>query len=334
MSATRFEPLAADLWSAFRWVRDRDAIGGTDDQRVAWLWAEAGLRDLLNQEAYESDATSADPVTRHRYTNFIVRLMPDQDEAWLTAYVHIAATFASGRLESRYGRCLGRCEYSGGRWQVAQWHSPVDFVVRDGEAIVDVAPDARSSEPAEPLPQARASAAANPPLTGGRETWQALRDDVWAAHHWLLDQDVAEPEDRLQRLSDELEIRELLSNYAYAHDSRDLAWSGSMFSDDAMLANERWVLSGNAQVVGAFREWNRNMHLSFHRFSNPIIRFVPNSPEAWFIAYFHVAHSGLGRESYGYGRYFGRFTKQSGRWQIADWRIANDTRHVFPEGSA
>jgi ketosteroid isomerase-like protein len=275
MSAADFQRMTADVWSAFRWVRDLDGIGGSREAQLAWLVAEAEIRDLVTRRAYERDMSSQQPITRERYTNFLVRIGDAGDEAWLTAYQHVAATDPSAGVDSRYARCLGRCEKVGGRWQLAQWHALVDFVQPYGDLSAIAAPNMNLVDSAEPLEQARATAApASARLDGGRETWHALRDDVWNAHHWLVGQPVADSANKLERLVDELAIRELLSNYAYAHDSRDLAWSASVFADDAMLANERWTLSGSAQVVGAFRQWNRNMHLSFHRFSNPIVRFV------------------------------------------------------------
>ncbi len=333
MSEAEFRRLSADLWSAFRWVRDMDVSLGSREERIAWLEADNEIRDLLTAQAYKRDS-SQQALTRERYTNVLVRVGPAADEAWLTAYQHVAVSDPAAGVQSRYARCLGRCEKSAGRWRLAQWHAPFDFVQPYGDMSAIAGPNMSLVEPDEPLAEARATAAQrSAPIDGGRATWHALRDDVWNAHHWLLDQPVAEPADRLERLVDELAIRELLANYAYAHDSRDLAWSASVFCDDAMLANERWTLTGNAQVVGAFREWNRNMHLSFHRFSNPIVRFVPGRPEAWFTGYYHVPHFGAERHYYGFGRYFSRFSKRSGRWQIADWRIANDVRLTFPDGA-
>jgi ketosteroid isomerase-like protein len=125
---------------------------------------------------------------------------------------------------------------------------------------------------------------------------------------------------------DEVAIREILSNYAYAHDSRDLGWSGSLFTDDAILYNEMQNCIGNAEVVEAFRKWNAGMLLTFHRFSNPVLKFVPGGSEAWLMAYFNVAAIRLDRTGYTFGRYFSRFTKRSGRWQIVDWRISPDVR--------
>ena len=44
------------------------------------------------------------------------------------------------------------------------------------------------------------------------------------------------------------------------------------------------------------------------------------------MAYFHVAALRFDRTGYTFGRYFSRFTKRSGRWQIVDWRISPDAR--------
>jgi ketosteroid isomerase-like protein len=327
-----FQDLAAgDLWAAFRWVRDRDGIGGEREARIAWLTAEAGVRDALSRRMFELDAESQG-LSQRRLTNLLVRIMPD--EAWATGYLHTATSQPGGPVLSSYARCLARLERQAGGWRLADWHAPAIFTLAyDGL----VAPGIPLPQPPEPMAQARAAAGhANQPFDGGRETWAQLRDDVWKAHHWLLDQPLAElgAGHKLEQLVDELLIREVLANYAYAHDSLDLAWTASVFTDDAMLVNERRVCDGNAQVVDMFREWNRGRVHSFHRFSNPLIRFVPDRPEAWFMAYFHVPHAAPTLRHYTIGRYFSRFTKRSGRWQIVDWRIANDARLDFPLAEA
>jgi ketosteroid isomerase-like protein len=318
-----------DMWAAFRWIRDLDPIGTGPSEQIAWLTAESEIRDAVSRRMFALDDES-NGVSQRRLTNLIVRIASEKEEAWLTAYLHTATTG-----QSSYARCLAQLEHRAGAWRVAGWHAPVEFTQTYAGLA---APNAPLPDAPEPLQQARASAVhRNPPMDGGRETWTQLRDDVWDAHHWLLDQRLPEPsiDEKRCQLVDELSIRELLSNYAYAHDARDLAWTASVFADDAMLVNERRVCHGNAEVVDMFRGWNRTMVLTFHRFSNPIVRFVPNRPEAWLIAYFHVPHARPDLRHYSYGRYFGRFTKQSGRWQIVDWRIANDARLELPlEGAA
>jgi ketosteroid isomerase-like protein len=271
-------------------------------------------------------------------TNFVIRLIPDSNEAWMTCYTDTVTSDARDVITG-FGRCLARFERSGDIWRIADWLATEDFVQRYGDGSAIAAAFSRVDDPPQSRFQSRAWGPQRAPrFDGGRETWHELRDDVWNAHHWLLDQHVPPPqssEEELTRLADEIAIREVLSNYAYAHDSLDLSWSASMFTDDAMLINETWVFDGNAEVVGAFRGWNRNRELSFHRFSNPIVRFVPAHPEAWLIAYFHVASAtGDARASH-FGRYFGRLSKRSGRWQIVDWRIANDARIplLAPSGS-
>jgi len=360
-----FDKLTVDLWSAFRWVRDRDPIRGTEAELFAGVTDEAALRELVGVFGYSLDAkdpqwtaslfsgdghflyrdrTDRGSVGReaiaahcgelsetpefssHRPTNFIVRIMPGGTEAWLTAYLHVA-TVSGGEVTSQFGHYFGRFEKHDGRWYFADWCYSLDFVFgyRDSSGVTEA--DLPLDDPVDSLPATRSWAEPkNPPFNGGRESWLALRDDLWSAHHWLLDQKDPSlgPAEKLTRLVDEIAIREMLSNYAYAHDARDLAWSGSLFTDDAILYNEQQTRTGNAEVIRAFRDWNATMYLTFHRFSNPIIRFVPGGEEAWLLAYFHVGAVRFGRRSYTFGRYFSRFTKRSGRWQIADWRIAPD----------
>jgi ketosteroid isomerase-like protein len=367
----RFQELSTDLWAAFRWVRDRDPVGrGSREEQITQVADESRIRELASLYAYTQNSKSLDWVrtifaedatfgngpnaakgideimeryhyytgerhnfSRHRFTNMLVRIMPDRSEAWLTAYVHTARTgYGDGVVESEFCRYFARFTRETGDWLIADWRPSVDFIQRYEDDIERRPEELRAPEPPDSPDAARQfTVQKNPPANGGRASWHELRNDPWAAHHWILDQPIPElsADEKLDRLVDEIHIREILSNYAYAHDSLDLAWSGSLFADDAMLINETSVFDGNFRVTEAFRGWNRNRYMSQHRFSNPLIRFVPGTPDAWLLAYFNVAGIGFDdSRRYTFGRYFGRLTKRSGRWQIVDWRISNDARQI------
>ena len=362
-----FRQLTDDPWAAFRWIRDRAPISGSEGEQLSQLSDEAALRELVHGFAYAMDMKNPDRASgcfsdeaslvhrdvldrrsdgvaeiaahlrdlvaqftfsRHRPANFIVRVLPGGTEAWVSVYLHVA-TENDGAVESRFERCFGRFERNGERWQFADWCIFEDFVLGYSEDAGVVEQDLPLVDPDHSLPASRAwIPSLNPPADGGRSTWLALRDDLWNAHHWLLDSDTPEIDSgaKLNQLVDEVAIREVLSNYAYAHDSHDLAWCGSVFTEDAIIYNELQTLNGNGEIVDLFRGWQGAGFLSFHRFSNPIIRFVPECDDAWLLAYFHVEVVRFDRSDYSFGRYFSRLTKRSGRWQIADWRIAADFR--------
>lgn len=371
----RFHELAGDLWTAFRWVRDREPIRGTDAEQITQLADDSAIRDIVSAYAYGQDIkdapwtaslfatdgvfghrdgsgretegreaiglrfqniTEAQKVTRHRVTNYMLRFLDGGAEAWLTAYFHMARIRHSGEVESVYGRYFGRFAKSGDQWQIADWRPAVDFVQLYGDDSIEQNLQSLT-DPPESLPGTRAVVQGkSPPFDGGRATWHALRDDVWNAHRWLLGQELPtpSPEEMLVQLLDEVAIRELVSNYAYAHDSRDLAWTSSCFADDAVLINETSVNEGNAAIVDIFRTWNQGMVLTFHRFSNLIVRFVPGTSDAWLSAYSQVTSAKFDLRYYTYVRYFARVTKASGQWKIADWRIARDAHpQLLPGGS-
>jgi ketosteroid isomerase-like protein len=352
----QFASLHEDPWRAFRWVRDRDLFVDPDDDPPAHLAAEAEARDLLTRLCYAVDASDLETAaslfaadatlngsqdiggelaawvgsqsfSRHRYVNTVTRLLPAAGELWQTCYLHQARVH-DGEVDSRFSRCLARYEQDGSAWRIADLSIHVDLAQRYGtEAEMEAAgPQARDRTAPDRASRAQTTHR-NPAFDGGRATWSELRDDVWEAHHWFGEQKeapLANEDERLQRLVDEMLIRELLANYAYAHDSRDLLWTGSNFTDDAILINDTLRFDGNAEVIEAFRGFNRRMTVSFHRFANPRLKFV-SPEEAWFVAYYHVPTIGPeNRNQYSFGRYFSRLTKRSGRWQIVDWRIAND----------
>jgi hypothetical protein len=327
-----FDKLTVDLWSAFRWVRDRDPIRGTEAELFAGVTDEAALRELVGVFGYSLDAkdpqwtaslfsgdghflyrdrTDRGSVGReaiaahcgelsetpefssHRPTNFIVRIMPGGTEAWLTAYLHVA-TVSGGEVTSQFGHYFGRFEKHDGRWYFADWCYSLDFVFgyRDSSGVTEA--DLPLDDPVDSLPATRSWAEPkNPPFNGGRESWLALRDDLWSAHHWLLDQKDPSlgPAEKLTRLVDEIAIREMLSNYAYAHDVHATSRGAPRSTPktrSSTTSSRRFT--GNAEVIRASSAiGTRHAATSpSTASSNPIIRFVPGGEEAWLLAYFHV----------------------------------------------
>ena len=356
-----FDVLCPDLWGAFRWVRDHELLTGTADDQAAHLHDDARLRDLTHRLAYAVDsgsdtltslltkdavfttgswqATGADDVagvlrkrqadwkfTRRRLANLLTRVV--DGVGWLTAYNQLDCASQDGRVESHYGRSFGRLERVEGGWRIADWVESTDFVSSYEEEASSIALRAANRPAKQPEPELKAPRLA--PITGGRETYEALKDDTWEAHRWFLAQDVLarSVEEELERLKAKVLIRELVSNYAYSDDSMDYAWISANFTDDAVLDNPPMRRVGNAAVVDAFRGWNRGRvnYYGFHRYSNLSIRVVPDSTDAWLIAYFNVPSANGALRATILGRYFARVSKASGRWKIADWRIQLDPR--------
>ena len=246
-----------------------------DGNRRCWR----GLDEISAQVRAEAEETS---YSSSRMTNCIIRVEPDCQEAWVTCYLHQPVTSDILPVHSsRFCRWTARLKLDRDVWRVADWTCQMDletsYRTEDPEPLHD---GTGTIQPAELVRSQRSAPVVD--LDSGRSGWEVLHDDVWSAHHWLLDhrQQPKSSSSREERVCADYAIRELLADYAYAHDSRDLAWSSSVFADGGILNNETAIFDGNAQVVDAFRRWNANMRLSFHRFSNPIVVLVPDRPEA------------------------------------------------------
>ena len=150
-------------------TRPRSDTRGTQAEQLAQLADEQALRELVSSFAYSLDAkdpawtaslftedgnfvqldgderrvegraavlehcrslAAVHSFSRHRATNFIVRILPGGTEAWLTAYLHVATTGHGGEVESHFGHYLGRFRKEGDRWLFADWCRSIDFVLR------------------------------------------------------------------------------------------------------------------------------------------------------------------------------------------------------------
>ena len=166
----------------------------------------------------------------------------------------------------------------------------------------------------------------------GQDQFNALAQDVSAAYRWLLALKLPElpAEAQVERLHDELAVRQHLCSYADAFDSKDLDRIVDHFHDDAVLVTNRGTFPLRAGIRGFYEPTTHFNRLSYHRVQTHSIRVTEPGAEAWIAAYFHAAFSAgdLGARSQ-YGRYFGRLTKLAGRWQFADWRISVDENRLY-----
>lgn len=170
-------------------------------------------------------------------------------------------------------------------------------------------------------------------MATGRDQFNQAIQDIWAAFRWLGDMNLpaGSADQAIDRLDDELAIRQHLYSYTDAFDSKDLARIVDHFHDDAVLITNRGTFPGRAGIEGYYQPTTLLQRLSYHRVQNLCVRVSEVGVEAWAAAYFHAPFVGEDGETRSqYGRYFGRLTKIAGRWRFADWRISVDENRAYP----
>jgi ketosteroid isomerase-like protein len=160
--------------------------------------------------------------------------------------------------------------------------------------------------------------------------YTALKRSFWGLLHDHLRIKDAPPADlakRVQRLEDELALRDLLNTYTYFYDGSDLDGVVSVFTDDATLVNPRGTYVGSKAIRENYAYNISNRKMSFHYASNVVIRAAEDGSEAAISAFYHATSVYASRSlaSNG-GAYSIRARKSSGRWKIAEMRITYNYR--------
>jgi hypothetical protein len=171
-------------------------------------------------------------------------------------------------------------------------------------------------------------------MAGGREQFNALAPDVSAAYRWLagLQLPEASPEVQVERLHDELAVRQHLCSYTDSFDSKDLDRIVGHFEEDGVLVTNRGTFPLREGIRGYYEPTTLLDRLSYHRAQDFCIRVTELGSEAWLAAYFHAIFvAGKLEARSQYGRYFGRLAKRGGRWRFAEWRISVDENRRYPE---
>jgi ketosteroid isomerase-like protein len=356
----RFREVSAEPWAPFRLLGEWDISTEDREQQLRDLEDEARILDLMINYAASHDAKDLDwtmskfssddapnsdgiprrqdildhylilnylthNFSRHRYSNFIIRVLEGGEEAWMTGYWNVSRTGYPGEVTSRFGRYFWSFEKEDGQWRIGDRRSLPLFMFDSEFQDDDTPPQTPPSD--GPVVSDVNERQPGPSGTNGRSDFDALGDDPLAAHEWVFGRPVAYDgkDAALDRLIDDRSVRELLARYSYALDSQDFEWLGSLFSEDAVVVSSRGRAEGKSVAIDALRRWQEGIEASHHRLSNAVLRVLPGGDEAWFTAYFH--HSTIGvddvRQST-FGTYLGRLVRRSGRWLIADWRIFDE----------
>lgn len=172
----------------------------------------------------------------------------------------------------------------------------------------------------------------------GRSWFFEHKNDMWRAANWVIDRPTltSTPDNQLDFLMNDLAIRELLSSYTDAFDSKDLALTLAHFTEDCVLVNPRTTFIGKREVQEFYSNAMAGMGVSFHRVQNVVVRPGDEPGEGWVSAYFHAPFIGplTAMAISQLGRYFGRVVLEESTWRFADLRISVDFMPGYVHGAA
>lgn len=94
----------------------------------------------------------------------------------------------------------------------------------------------------------------------GRDFFHSIAGDLWSSFQWVRDLEEPSSEvDLVARLEDEAELRELVARYAFSHDSKNEAWTTSLFMPDGIMGHRDGAgrqSEGRAAITERFKGFN------------------------------------------------------------------------------
>ncbi len=167
----------------------------------------------------------------------------------------------------------------------------------------------------------------------------ALNHSMWGPFAQVTSFDENEaltPESRIQRLEDDLAIKNLINKYTFCYDGSDLDRLMTVFDEHCTLANPRGIYVGKALIEKNYRHLISTRKFSFHHMTNPVVKFSQNGAEALLVCYFNCVIAFRSRALAGSsGTYVCKVKKIEGLWKITEMRITLNTRQsLTPAESA
>jgi ketosteroid isomerase-like protein len=162
---------------------------------------------------------------------------------------------------------------------------------------------------------------------------QALSREMWRPMREVASFPQLKPETlekRIQRIEEELAIRDLLVKYCYSYDSNDLDGVMSTFSADCVLVNPRATFVGAEAIRRNYAHLITTRRYSFHHCTNVTVRLNEPMNEASVTSYWTDKHVGKSGSIDGSdGSYTDRLKKLDGEWKIAERRITANIFYVM-----
>ena len=160
-------------------------------------------------------------------------------------------------------------------------------------------------------------------------TFHFLQKSMWGLLQGLVRRPVSRARDteaRLQRLEDDLAVRDLLVRYTYFYDGNDLDGTMSVFDDDCKLVNPRGSYFGKEAIRANYAHLISTRKFSFHAATNVAVRFLDNGDAAMTCFYNSIGAYPSGSLAMVGGTYADLLSKKTGEWKIIERRITYNYR--------
>lgn len=133
-------------------------------------------------------------------------------------------------------------------------------------------------------------------------------------------QEVSGLEQRIRRLEDRAQLRELIALYCIAIDDRDIETVGSLFTNDGRFRSQDGVMDaqGREAVLNQFRGRFAALKATNHIAHDQILTFGADPDAASGIVTSHAEVWRNGRALIAALRYRNTYRRETGRWRFAD----------------
>jgi ketosteroid isomerase-like protein len=156
-----------------------------------------------------------------------------------------------------------------------------------------------------------------------------LQKSMWGLLHAIARLPRTQKKDteaRLQRVEDELALRDLLTRYTYYYDGNDLDGTMTVFDDDCKLVNPRGSYFGKEAIRENYAHLISTRKFSFHAATNIAIRFLDNGEAVMSAFYNSIGVYPSGSIAMVGGTYVDKLSKKTGEWKIIERRITYNHR--------
>jgi ketosteroid isomerase-like protein len=160
-------------------------------------------------------------------------------------------------------------------------------------------------------------------------TFTVLQKSMWGLLQGLVRlprTSATDLETRLQRLEDEVALRDLLTRYTYFYDGNDLEGTMTVFDDDCKLVNPRGSYFGKQAIRENYAHLISTRKFSFHAATNIAIRLLDDGEAVMSAFYNSINVYPSGSMALVGGTYADKLSKKSGEWKIIERRITYNHR--------
>lgn len=134
---------------------------------------------------------------------------------------------------------------------------------------------------------------------------------------------------QLQRVIDELELRDLVQTYCRAIDRQDFALVRTLYHDDAIDDHGDMFKGGPDDYVAWLPTIMKMWDATVHALSNMLFKIDGDTAEGeLYVVAYHRTHAPDAQEIVVGGRYLDRYEKRGGQWKFIHRSLAMDWCNV------